>query len=619
MQHLPRILSAVAILWIAIAFLPPSSRKDSMDLVEFGNLPVLSGGRIKPLDSIARTSLLIAHGKQELRMEDGSRVSAAQWITDLLLNPAVADDYPTFLIHNTEVLGLVGLEQSNRKHFSFNDLHPHLEEIERQGLLADKIESVHRSAFETAIFNLRNRLFLYQRIKNSIAPESAQDFVRELNAYESAMVPGLEAMRLQQLNEPFEEEAAGRLGAFVNRYEVLSAMAYAFAVPPLHDIDQPENHEWLPVGESLLRSLSTGEVDPVVHTYASMTQSYRDGNVADFNRSVRELSAWMATSYPEESRRAGFEFFFNHVQPFHLSMVLYAAAFLLACASWLGYAPRPLASSAFWLIAISLVVHTFGLAARMYLQDRPPVTNLYSSAIFIGWGTVILGLILERIFRDGIGAAAASAVGFATLIVARHLAGSGDTLEMLRAVLDTNFWLATHVIIITAGYSAMFLAGFLAILYVVRGLFTKTLSTVAAQSLSRMVYGILCFATLFSFVGTVLGGIWADQSWGRFWGWDPKENGALMIVIWCALILHARWGGFIKARGMMAMAIFGNVITSFSWFGTNMLGIGLHSYGFMDKGFPWLIGFMLSQMVFIAICAIPLTKWRSFGSPEAQV
>ena len=117
---------------------------------------------------------------------------------------------------------------------------------------------------------------------------------------------------------------------------------------------------------------------------------------------------------------------------------------------------------------------------------------------------------------------------------------------------------------------------------------------------------------LFSFVGTVLGGIWADQSWGRFWGWDPKENGAVLIVLWCAIILHARWGGFIRQRGLMVMAIFGNVVTSFSWFGVNMLGVGLHSYGFMQKAFPWLVGFMLSQLALMAIAAMPLERWRSF-------
>jgi ABC-type transport system involved in cytochrome c biogenesis permease subunit len=142
--------------------------------------------------------------------------------------------------------------------------------------------------------------------------------------------------------------------------------------------------------------------------------------------------------------------------------------------------------------------------------------------------------------------------------------------------------------------------------------FTTTLSESTAKSLARMVYGIVCFATLFSFVGTVLGGIWADQSWGRFWGWDPKENGALLIVLWNATILHARWGGLVRERGLMNLAVIGNIVTSFSWFGVNMLGIGLHSYGFTDAAFKWLILFIVSQVAIILLGLMPQKLWRSF-------
>lgn len=127
-----------------------------------------------------------------------------------------------------------------------------------------------------------------------------------------------------------------------------------------------------------------------------------------------------------------------------------------------------------------------------------------------------------------------------------------------------------------------------------------------------MVYGIICFATLFSFVGTVTGGFWADVSWGRFWGWDPKENGALIIVLWNAIILHARWDNVVRERGLMNLAIFGNIVTSFSWFGVNMLGVGLHSYGFMDAAFKWLMLFVASQLVLIALGLLPLSLWKSF-------
>ena len=390
----------------------------------------------------------------------------------------------------------------------------------------------------------------------------------------------------------------------------MAATAYILTVPP------PPGGEWHSLGGSLLGTVAAGELHPVVRLYAQLGDTYRAGDIATFEQRSSELVSYMAKEQPRAVSRSSFELLFNRLQPFSQSMALYVLAFLLACTSWLVW-PRTLSRSAFYLLLLALAIHTFGLVSRMYLQERPPVTNLYSSAIFIGWGTVIVGLILERIFRDGIGAACAGAVGFITLIIAHHLAGSGDTLEMLQAVLDTNIWLATHVVAITTGYSAMFLAGMLAIIYVVRGVFTRSLTSATANSLARMTYGVVCFATLFSFVGTVLGGIWADQSWGRFWGWDPKENGALLIVLWCAITLHARWGGFIRQRGLMIMALFGNVITSFSWFGVNMLGVGLHSYGFMQKAFPWLAGFMLSQLALMAVAAMPLERWRSFKPTRA--
>jgi len=122
-----------------------------------------------------------------------------------------------------------------------------------------------------------------------------------------------------------------------------------------------------------------------------------------------------------------------------------------------------------------------------------------------------------------------------------------------------------------------------------------------------MVYGATCFGILFSTIGTILGGLWADDSWGRFWGWDPKENGALLIVIWNALMLHARWDGMVKARGFAILAIGGNIVTAWSWFGTNELGIGLHSYGFTEGVLMWLSLFIASQIAFLAA---GLMFWR---------
>jgi ABC-type transport system involved in cytochrome c biogenesis permease subunit len=606
-RFLPWIILAVAAACIAANWLPPKTPKDDFDFSRFGEIPVLVGGRIKPLDTVARNSLLIIHGKQELRLDGGRRLSAMQWLTDTLFYAPVADQYPVFVVQNADVLGLFGWQQSDRKYFSFADFAPFLKQIDEQAAQSDKLEAVQRSAYQSAILNLRNGLSLYQRLKNSIQPEGTENFTAELQGFAGSVPGAATAARQRSMGENFDKAKLDDVAQMIQRYEHLSEMAYILAIPP-----NQLNDEWQSVGNSLLRSVAIGEINPIVVEYAVIGDAYRANNRTLFNQHVQFVTDWFAKERPNTMKRASFEFLVNRLQPFSQSMALYVLAFLLACASWLRSSSL-LRRSAFYVLLLALAIHTFGLVSRMYLQERPPVTNLYSSAIFIGWGAVIVALILERIFKDGIGAACAGAIGFVTLIIAHHLAGSGDTLEMLQAVLDTNIWLATHVVAITTGYSAMFLAGMLAIIYVVRGVFTTSLKKQTADSLARMTYGVICFATLFSFVGTVLGGIWADQSWGRFWGWDPKENGAVLIVLWCAIILHARWGGFIRQRGLMIMALFGNIVTSFSWFGVNMLGVGLHSYGFMQKAFPWLVGFMISQLALMTIAAMPLEKWRSFA------
>jgi ABC-type transport system involved in cytochrome c biogenesis permease subunit len=619
-RFLPWIILAAAAACIAANWLPPKTAKDDFDFSRFGEIPVLVGGRIKPLDTVARNSLLIIHGKQELRLEGGKRLSAVQWLADVLFNASVADQYPVFIVQNAEVLGLFGWQQSDRKDFSFAEFAPFLKQIDEQAAQSDKLEGVQRSAYQSAILNLRNGLSLYQRLKNSIQPEGAENFTAELQSFASSVPGAATAARQRSMGENFDKANLDDVAQMIQRYERLSDLAYVLAVPPVNVPGSPipatANGEWHSVGNSLLQSVAIGEIQPVVTEYAVIGDAYRANDRTLFNQHVQFVTDWFAKERPNTMKRASFEFLVNRLQPFSQSMTLYVLAFLLACASWLRSSSL-LRRSAFYFLLLALAIHTFGLVSRMYLQERPPVTNLYSSAIFIGWGAVIVALILERIFKDGIGAACAGAIGFVTLIIADHLAGSGDTLEMLQAVLDTNIWLATHVVAITTGYSAMFLAGMLAIIYVVRGVFTRSLKKQTADSLARMTYGVVCFATLFSFVGTVLGGIWADQSWGRFWGWDPKENGAVLIVLWCAITLHARWGGFIRQRGLMIMALFGNIVTSFSWFGVNMLGVGLHSYGFMQKAFPWLVGFMISQLALMALAAMPLERWRSFRTASA--
>lgn len=448
----------------------------------------------------------------------------------------------------------------------------------------------------------------YQALGEVWREEWRTSFTKEIDDFSRSLPPGMQAINRQRTGQSYDTNAMDRVLAFAERYIQQANQAHPLIIPPADYA--ADSDDWSNIGKTLMDSIRATSVSEPAVKYAAMVTAYANDDAAGFNSAVTGYTEMLNSKLPSAIKKGKEEYVFNKFLPFKRAMFIYILALVLALFSWLNMSPG-LRRAAFQLVVLGIIIHTAGLIFRMYLERRPPVTNLYSSAIFVGWGAAILGAILERIHKNGIGSVVAAAVGYITLIIAHHLSMEGDTMEMMRAVLDTNFWLATHVTIITLGYASTFLAGFLAIVYVLRGILTPTLDNDTAKSLLRMVYGIICFATLFSFVGTVLGGLWADYSWGRFWGWDPKENGALLIVLWNATVLHLRWGGLIRDRGLMNCAIFGNVVTAFSWFGVNMLGIGLHSYGFMDAAFKWLAIFSASQLGLIALGSIPFGVWMS--------
>ncbi len=586
-RDLPTIVAVLLIVWVGATLLP-SGGSGGFDLPAVGSIPVLADGRLKPLDTIARTSLLMVQGRQ--RVEALGSPQPVAWLLDVVYRPALADTYPIFRIDHPDVLSIFGLgsgDGTTAVRFTFVQLQPKLAELDKQADLAAAVDASVRTPFQRAVTELREHVAYYVRLKYSAESPLSEDFASEIA-------------------DP------KKIAADQTEIEAMRDFSLLRVIPPARAGGRPD--EWRNVGQFLLAPAGSPTEQALslarVRFFAQLGGAWRAQDPQAFNGLVTGYREDLATHFDRECRRSALEAYFNKVDPFNTSMALYVLAFLLAATSWLKW-PEKLGRAALYAMDIGFVLATAGILFRMWLEDRPPVTNLYSSALFIGWGSVGLCLILERMNRNAVASAAGGMIGFSTLIIAHHLSLSGDTMEMMRAVLDSNFWLSTHVVTVTTGYAATFLAGFLAIIYVLRGVLTRSLDARTAESLARMVYGIVCFATFFSFIGTVLGGIWADQSWGRFWGWDPKENGALIIVLWNAVILHCRWAGLIRQRGLMAMAVFGNVVTSWSWFGTNMLGIGLHSYGFTNAAFYGLITFVLSQLLLVGLVLLPRQKWRS--------
>ena len=679
-----------------------STSEEAINLDAFSRIPVLRGGRVKPIDSVARNTLLVLRNKRTALDENGTKVQAVQWLADVLFAPEKADQMKTFLIDHDQVLGLIGKKLvSDGKYFSYQEIEPFVEEIEKSAQDAGKIEREYRNSFHQNIIELYHGLVLYRNLKTTLTPppHASTSSVHDHSQLEPLFYNGQkdatraeEYRRFRNLTSDIaakpegiklgNSEILGPLMYFIDYYARFNLFAEFFPLPP----EKGETGgKWRKIGESLVgaepldskqkseidpaRFISTVQalvsssdvelpgkitsirenlkmdptalfaaqyaeaiklrkgIDPLIEHYENLGIAYRAADITTFNQTVTEIRSEIQKRAGDEISTIAFEKTYNGYEPFYRSSIGYIWIFLIACSAWLisayskagnipGSVAKLLLNSAYVLTGLVLIAHTFGLAGRMYIEGRPPVTNLYSSALFISWGAVLLCFLTEKFLRLGVASAMGSLIGFGGLVVAHNLSidsslnPSGDTMEMMRAVLDSNFWLATHVVTITIGYSTTFLAGFLGIAYVLSMLFRSLVKPANNgkefdKTLLSMIFGVTCFSLFFSLVGTVLGGIWADQSWGRFWGWDAKENGALLIVIWNAIILHARWAGIAKVRGLSALAIFGNVVTAWSWFGTNMLGVGLHSYGFMDKAFVPLMAFIGSQVALIALAYLP--------------
>jgi ABC-type transport system involved in cytochrome c biogenesis permease subunit len=627
-KWLPLIITAIFAIWIVGKL--PMRKDEGFAFREFGRLPVVNGGRRQPVDSLARNSLLQFRGKQTANYEPWKSwtekpkiVSATEWFLEVLVNPTVADTRPVFRVDHPDLKGLLGLPldkgfETDAKHFSWNQLNAKSDALLKEMQRVGELPAGQRNQFDKAVSNLWRATFLYQELKASLQPPDARDWPAELQAFLDTRTAGRAAAQAQSAGRPHDQAALDRIMADATRFDAMerydefgkrNEMRMPLFLPPETGND---DYAWLRTGEALMHAARGETPNFALAHYARIGSAFRGNDVAAFNEAVAAYRGALAGRLDANLKQASQEQYFNHLQAFYLAMTLCIFAFLGAVVFWF----RPvdwewLRRASANVLVLAVLMTAVGIIFRMVLIGRPPVINLYSSATFIAWGAPVLGLILERFWRNSIGVVVGSMIAAMCLIVAHYLSLEKDTLEMLRAVLDTNFWLATHVVIVTLGYASTFVAGFLGIIFVVRGFFTSAVTPELKRSLARMVYGIVCFATLFSFVGTVLGGIWADQSWGRFWGWDPKENGAVIIVLWNALILHARWGGLVRERGLINLAIFGNVVTSWSWFGTNMLGIGLHSYGFMDAAFYALLGFDLTMLAFIGIGMLPTRFWQS--------
>jgi len=290
-------------------------------------------------------------------------------------------------------------------------------------------------------------------------------------------------------------------------------------------------------------------------------------------------------SYGDEGGSISGEVLLNKMSYFNngIAILLVAGVLLIGmCLSVGTRLSRVLYWGVFGLTVVACLLTIAGIVHRSWIMDRSPIGTLYDTMPFIVGAGLLLLLMIEWIHKKGILLGVAICFGVAILFLAKsyEVSDARDQMDPLRAVLKSNYWLSTHVVMITLGYMGGIVAACISHFYIIGRAFGVIDDRGTRRYLTKIVYGMVAFTLLFSLIGTILGGIWAADSWGRFWGWDPKENGALLIVIWMLVILHARLGGYIREIGTHVCSVFGFMIIVFSWWHVNFLGVGLHNYGF---------------------------------------
>jgi cytochrome c-type biogenesis protein CcsB len=514
-------------------------------------IPIQDAGRLKPFDTFARETLQLVYGKKTYEGK-----SATEVVFTWLLVPEHWMNTPIIELRHTGLKEALKIT-SDERYFTPASLFSN----ERLPLLTEELRGMHErqeklNPYFQAVQRLENQLMMFQAIRTG------------------------EALRL---------------------------------------VPSPNSDRWLALPElqgdmreSFMR-VSKAFIDSVAANQAGSLAGPSD----DLKQAAAEFIDKARAQAPDkyaDMTRIGVEEHFNHFHPFKWAWIIYLTGICLIFLN-LGM-KQGWAGPWSWVFLIGgFALHAYGMALRVYLAGRPPVSNMYETVVWVPFCCVALGFILYRVQKSKLLLICASTVAIFCLILT-DLAPTvlDESIQPLEPVLRSTFWLSTHVLIITLSYAAFFLA--FAVGDVVLFFFLKDENKyaneirVGAQSIYRaMQVGIVLLA-----FGIILGGIWADYSWGRFWGWDPKETWALISLLGYVAVLHGRLVGWIKNFQLAVAAVIAFSLVMMSWYGVNfVLGAGLHSYGFGAGGVEYVTGFVVLHWLYVAYVSTV-----RYGRPKIQ-
>ncbi len=543
------------------------------------SLPVQSGGRVQPFDTFARDSLRFVCGKSQFNKKPA---------VDVLVSWILLPEYwnkTRFIQVRSAVLKKSLKLDLGKIFFSPQEL------LQNKVFIQELIELKSRQENKTplneyfkSLQKLENRLSIYQAVQRGVLPGWAPAENAKNTSWRT----------LSELKNDLQHLFQKIIKAYVS---------FVSARELLLTKDEHKNGLSKPGSfESLLQSHETSNPGEIL-------QNKRE----ELKTAIARFQKKLKSGYPEYGAYSSvifLELIYNSLNPFRLSWIFYLSGFVLLFLFFL-FRRNPrifnqhnrlfyIALASCWIPAFFL--QGAGLFLRSLIMGRPPVTNMYETVVWVPWTAVIFGAFLWWRHKAFFAFVCACFVALFCLLLADSAPELLDgRLQPLEAVLRSNFWLMTHVLIITMSYSAFFLAfaiGDLLLFLFLKPKNQKNRLQTYVKCIDRSLQaGVVLLA-----LGTILGGIWADYSWGRFWGWDPKETWALISLLGYLALLHGRLSGWIKEFGLAVGAVLMFFLIVMAWYGVNyVLGQGLHSYGFGSGGVEYVAGFALLHLVYVLI------------------
>jgi len=534
-----------------------------IDLTDFSKILILHEGRAKPIDTYSRLILREIYGRERFENLDSN-----QWLLETIFNPKESYNNKIFKINNPQALSSLGLD-SQRKFYSFIEIYKAFSSNQEMLNSILQIATEDLDPNNQYIKDLYNRFTIYMGLSRSFSFLFKDFTINEL--------PNYSYYDLKQIDNP---NIPKTIQDYFTVYEEDSNLKSIYL------FHSKANDLWLTPWEEVKTHPKN---NPNLNTWNNIYKAYLENNKSEFNKNVQQLTK------NDSSLKTEIELFQNKIYFSTWITTLYIISFALIFIYILLKKTFLIELSTLALYT-GTVIHLFMIIFRSIILSRPPVSNLYESILFVSLTSVVVGVFYYLKTKNIMGIFLSSSIGVALLFLSQGYERSGDNMGMVVAVLDTNFWLATHVLTISIGYGCALVMSFMAHYYLIQ---YHSLSKQENEKIYNNIHLILLFSLFFTVLGTILGGIWADQSWGRFWGWDPKENGALLICLWLLWIAHAKISRHFDQIKYAIFVSATSIIVILAWFGVNLLNVGLHSYGFSNDTAYSIALFTLAEIIIL--------------------